>query len=337
MLPERGSVSISSELILQTFRYRKTSGDIIPSMRIVCLHGWVDNSSTFEVLAPLLVEELNADILCIDLAGHGKSNHRLNGSSYFQMAYAYDIAVALDKIQWAASTPVSDASKNINSKVVLIGHSMGGGLCTVIAGAFPEKVSALVLLDNLGLSARDPKDVCKGFRAAVTSQVSFLTTPHSTYSSIEEMVEQRLKTLTTHPGSQTLSKKAAERLVKHAAMQVTTTGVSSSSSLSSTSSSSSSPTLYRFTHDKRVVSPSLMFVDEAQAMSFLSNIKCPTLVVQATNGWPIDDGIRKARMEAFNDKLLTHVVCPGSHHLHLDEDTAGKVSEEVARFLKRFI
>lgn len=79
-----------------------------------------------------------------------------------------------------------------------------------------------------------------------------------------------------------------------------------------------------------------MFVDEAQAMTFLSSIQCSTLVVQAENGWPLDDGIRKARVEAFNDKLLTHVLLPGSHHLHLDEHTAGKVGESVTVFLKKF-
>jgi pimeloyl-ACP methyl ester carboxylesterase len=286
----------------------------------------VDNSATFEILAPLLVNSLNADIIAIDFAGHGQSNHRLNGSSYFQLAYAYDIAVALDKLPWTA-TPIDYK----NSKVVLIGHSMGGGLSTVLAGAFPEKVSALVLIDSLGLSARAPLDICKGFRNAVHSQVSFLTTPHTTYSSIDEMVEQRLKTVQTLPGSQSLTRRAAERLVKHASIEVAASGAATLSS-----STSSSP-LYRFTHDKRVVSPSLMFVDEAQAMTFLSSIQCSTLVVQAENGWPLDDGIRKARVEAFNDKLLSHVLLPGSHHLHLDEHTAGRVGEAVTEFLKKVL
>jgi len=327
MTPEKGSVAVSSELVLQTFRYRNNTG-IVPTLRIVCLHGWVDNSATFEILAPLLVNSLNADIIAIDFAGHGQSNHRLNGSSYFQLAYAYDIAVALDKLPWTA-TPMDYK----NSKVVLIGHSMGGGLSTVLAGAFPEKVSALVLIDSLGLSARSPAEICKGFRNAVYSQVSFLTTPHTTYSSIDEMVEQRLKTVQTLPGSQSLTRRAAERLVKHASIEVAASGAATSSSSSSTSSSP----LYRFTHDKRVVSPSLMFVDEAQAMTFLSSIQCSTLVVQAENGWPLDDGIRKARVEAFNDKLLTHVLLPGSHHLHLDEHTAGRVGEAVTEFLKKVL
>jgi pimeloyl-ACP methyl ester carboxylesterase len=327
---ESGFVTISPELVLKTFRWRRS----ISSLQIVCLHGWVDNSASFELLAPFLVENLNADVIAIDLAGHGQSNHRLQGSSYFQLGYAYDICIAIDKLPW---------NNNDGNKIILIGHSMGGGICSVIAGSFSEKISKLILLDNLGLSSRLPEDACKGFRNAVTSQVNFLSTPHTTYSSIEDMVDQRLKTLTTHPGNQTLSRKAAERLVKHAAIEVSSSSSSSSSSsLSSTSSLSSSlssstvtdisPKIYKFTHDKRVVSPSLLFVDEFQAISFLKAIQCPTLILQAENGWPMDQDIRKERLAAI--QIKTHILLPGSHHFHLDEETFLKVGNAVIDFLR---
>jgi len=306
MSAESGFVTISPELVLKTFRWRRS----ISSLQIVCLHGWVDNSASFELLAPFLVENLNADVIAIDLAGHGQSNHRLQGSSYFQLGYAYDICIAIDKLPW---------NKNDGNKIILIGHSMGGGISSVIAGSFSEKISKLILLDNLGLSSRLPEDACKGFRNAVTSQVIFLTTPHSTYSSIDDMVDQRLKTLTSHPGNQTLSRKSAERLVKHAAIEVSSSSSSSSSSLSSSSTDISTRKIYKFTHDKRVVSPSLLFVDEVQSISFLKAIQCPTLILQAENGWPMDEATRKERLAAI--QIKTHILLPGSHHFHLDEET----------------
>jgi len=174
-----------------------------------------------------------------------------------------------------------------------------------------------------------PEDACKGFRNAVTSQVIFLTTPHSTYSSIDDMVDQRLKTLTSHPGNQTLSRKSAERLVKHAAIEVSS---SSSSSLSSSSTDISTRKIYKFTHDKRVVSPSLLFVDEVQSISFLKAIQCPTLILQAENGWPMDEATRKERLAAI--QIKTHILLPGSHHFHLDEETFLNVGNAVIDFLR---
>jgi len=325
MSAESGFVTISPELVLKTFRWRRSISTTSSSLQIVCLHGWVDNSASFELLAPFLVDNLNADVIAIDLAGHGQSNHRLQGSSYFQLGYAYDICIAIDKLPW---------NKNDGNKIILIGHSMGGGICSVIAGSFYEKISKLILLDNLGLSSRLPEDACKGFRNAVTSQVIFLTSPHSTYSSIDDMVDQRLKTLTSHPGNQTLSRKSAERLVKHAAIEVSSSSSSSlsSSSLSSSSTDISTRKIYKFTHDKRVVSPSLLFVDEVQSISFLKAIQCPTLILQAENGWPMDEATRKERLAAI--QIKTHILLPGSHHFHLDEETFKNVGDAIIEFLR---
>lgn len=38
---------------------------------IICIHGWQDNSATFNALIPLLPEQIS--FLCIDLPGHGRS------------------------------------------------------------------------------------------------------------------------------------------------------------------------------------------------------------------------------------------------------------------------
>ncbi|MBW2734427.1 MAG: alpha/beta hydrolase, partial [Deltaproteobacteria bacterium] len=37
------------------------------------LHGWLDNATTFDMLAPLLP---GLDLVSLDLAGHGISEHR---------------------------------------------------------------------------------------------------------------------------------------------------------------------------------------------------------------------------------------------------------------------
>ena len=54
----------------------------------LAIHGWLDNAGTFDRLAPLL-SELN--IIALDLAGHGKSDHRAPGVQYHHGDYVLDI------------------------------------------------------------------------------------------------------------------------------------------------------------------------------------------------------------------------------------------------------
>lgn len=48
---------------------------------IVAIHGWQDNSGSFDNLAQLL--PANVAILCIDLPGHGFSSHLHYGQFYY--------------------------------------------------------------------------------------------------------------------------------------------------------------------------------------------------------------------------------------------------------------
>ena len=43
--------------------------------------------------------------------------------------------------------------------MTIIGHSLGGSMCLLYAGTFPEKVKSMVLLESLGPFARADDDV----------------------------------------------------------------------------------------------------------------------------------------------------------------------------------
>jgi pimeloyl-ACP methyl ester carboxylesterase len=104
----------------------------------LCLHGWLDNAASFIPLAQHLD---STDLVALDLAGHGHSDHRPGGSRYYFMDNLWDIEAALDALGW--------------DQCNLIGHSMGGALACMFAAAAPERVHRLVLLDGLGpVSAR---------------------------------------------------------------------------------------------------------------------------------------------------------------------------------------
>ena len=99
---------------------------------VLALHGWLDNSMTFDLLAPKLQ---GLRIVAIDMAGHGHSGHRAPGAGYQLWDYALDALMATQQLGW--------------EKFSLLGHSLGGIISVLIAGAVPERIERLALIDGL--------------------------------------------------------------------------------------------------------------------------------------------------------------------------------------------
>ena len=99
---------------------------------VLALHGWLDNAATFDRLAPLLPD---LRIVAIDLAGHGRSQHRV-GAPYHFIDYVADAGAVADALGW--------------QQFSLLGHSLGAGVAALLAGTWPERVRRLALLEGLG-------------------------------------------------------------------------------------------------------------------------------------------------------------------------------------------
>lgn len=99
--------------------------------RVIALHGWLDNAASFDILAPLL----NADVIALDLAGHGRSYHRTPQASYNIWEDIPDIVRIADALQWQTFD--------------IVGHSRGAIISALLATAMPERVNSAVLLDGL--------------------------------------------------------------------------------------------------------------------------------------------------------------------------------------------
>src|SRR5512141_3010049 len=101
---------------------------------LLALHGWLDNAASFERLAPLLCEHFH--IVAIDLAGHGRSQHRPAGLWYHYLDYLGDVLTAADVLGW--------------QRFSLLGHSLGGAVASMVAAAMPERIERLLLIEALG-------------------------------------------------------------------------------------------------------------------------------------------------------------------------------------------
>jgi pimeloyl-ACP methyl ester carboxylesterase len=105
------------------------------------LHGWMDVSASFQFLIDALTRDWR--VIAPDWRGFGLSAWGSAGSYWFP-DYLADLDALL--AHFSPDVPVN-----------LIGHSMGGNVACLYAGARSERIAALVNLEGFGLVAADPQ------------------------------------------------------------------------------------------------------------------------------------------------------------------------------------
>src|SRR5215831_9071330 len=110
--------------------------------KLVLLHGWLDTGAGFEFLC----RTLQRHFYCIapDMRGYGKSGHSRNPLGYFFYEYVADLHALLERL--SPKQPLR-----------LLGHSLGGIVASVFAGAFPERLSHLVNVEGYLIPPRSPE------------------------------------------------------------------------------------------------------------------------------------------------------------------------------------
>jgi pimeloyl-ACP methyl ester carboxylesterase len=109
--------------------------------KLFMLHGWMDMSASFQ----FVVDCLQADwhVIAPDWRGFGLSA-RTEADTYWFPDYVADLDFLLD--HYAPGEAVN-----------LLGHSMGGNVAAIYAGARPERIAKLVNLEGFGLPASRPE------------------------------------------------------------------------------------------------------------------------------------------------------------------------------------
>lgn len=106
---------------------------------ILLIHGVKSDASDYLKTAQMLQEATNTDVYAIDLRGHGKSFGKSGDVDYINQ-YADDLADIVGSIR----------KNKPNGKIIIAGHSMGGGIILRYAMTnYEEKVDAYLLLAPL--------------------------------------------------------------------------------------------------------------------------------------------------------------------------------------------
>jgi pimeloyl-ACP methyl ester carboxylesterase len=254
---------------------------------LLCLHGWLDNAASF---APLAAQLGSYRWLALELAGHGESDARAVGATYHQLDYVIDVLEAIEALGL--------------ERPVLVGHSMGAGVASLVAGMLAEQARGLVLIEGTAPRVADPDAVpailtehLNGRRAARAR----ITTPRSV--TFDVAVRARVM-------ASSLSHGAAVLLAQRGTLE--------------------RDGGYVWRSDKRLQQPGAPALSEAAIQAFLRRIRCPVLAVYAEDGLK-PDPLRLAQRVACIANF-TRTTLPGKHHVHMDN--APDVAAVLAPFLE---
>ncbi|MBS0303423.1 MAG: alpha/beta hydrolase [Proteobacteria bacterium] len=112
---------------------------------LVLLHGWMDVGASWQFVVDALSEAFatGRQIIAPDWRGFGHSRPLAPCDSYQFVDYLADLDQLLD--HYAGTQPVD-----------LVGHSMGGNVAMMYAGARPARIRRLVNLEGFGMPATRP-------------------------------------------------------------------------------------------------------------------------------------------------------------------------------------
>ncbi|WP_242007578.1 alpha/beta fold hydrolase [Luteimonas cucumeris] len=118
--------------------YAERAADRADAPTLVLLHGYTGSKENWYRLAEQFDRRYR--LVIPDLPGWGQSERR-PGADYGYAAQAENVAAFIDHIS--------------EQPVVLVGHSMGGGIVAVVAARHPRRVSQVALLDASGVRFKD--------------------------------------------------------------------------------------------------------------------------------------------------------------------------------------
>lgn len=149
---------------------------------LIALHGWLDNGASFLPLAPHLD---NFHLICVDLPGHGHSDHK--ATPYVFVDWLDD----LHQISRAAGW----------QRFMLLGHSLGALIASAYAGVFPEQVERLIMLEGLGPLSQPDEAVAEQLRRAILNRSRTRERASVGFGSLEEAVAARCKVAGISPAA----------------------------------------------------------------------------------------------------------------------------------------
>jgi pimeloyl-ACP methyl ester carboxylesterase len=255
---------------------------------LILLHGGRDHCRSWDFIAQSLRPHFH--VLAPDLRGHGDSDWT-KGGSYALTEYVYD----LTRLVRTLASP----------QVALVGHSMGGMVSLIYSGSFPDKVSALVVLDGVTVlpDAKRPPA-----HERVVKWVDQLDKLHDRAHRRHRTVEDAAARMRMY--NRRLSRELALHLATHGVRQNADDTYS-----------------WKFDPYQRATAPQRLWPDDHVAL--WSRITCPTLLMNAEESFL--GGSRAAGLADYFREARIETISGAGHWLH--HDKPNEVLSSIRGFL----
>lgn len=255
---------------------------------ILGIHGFLDNAASLACLFPYFDDY---QFIAIDLPGHGKSFHRSAGAHYNQFDFVQDIHELIEANDWR--------------DVILVGHSLGGILCTLYAGVFPERVAKVVSIDACGPLTLEADTSVSQVRDSVISRLAKQTsTTRLREVDVQAAVSARCKI-------SDINAEHAETII-----------------LRNTVRDENGKLVWG--SDPRLRTKSTLRLTESQAQNLMEAIPCPVWFGGATDSFKHLETIYPNRKKWWKNSQLE--LFSGGHHFHMVNPSA--VSTSIRRFVE---
>lgn len=140
---------------------------------VLLIHGGRDHARNWDRVAERLLDQYC--VYAVDLRGHGDSEWA-KGSQYSMIDHVADIGAFFDHIQ--------------RDPMLVVGHSLGGGVSLQFTGVMPERVSRVCAIEGLGPGIRPPRPASLRMRDWLKSTRDLEGRVPRRYPSIEEATKR---------------------------------------------------------------------------------------------------------------------------------------------------
>lgn len=253
---------------------------------VLALHGWLDNAASFVPLAARLPA---LDWALVDLPGHGLSDPLPADAAYTTPQAIVQVLAIMDALGW--------------ERCVLLGHSMGAAIASLVAAVAPRRTQALVAIEALGGLAAPASQTVERLRAHVAALAAFSDKQLRVFTDIAAPVRARML-------ANQLDEASARLLVERGVRPVAGG--------------------WSWRSDPRLMLPTAVRMTEEQVRDVLGAIQCPAQVIYATPAQPYFPEPERSQRAALLAHGRLHTL-PGHHHLHMDQP------EAVAAVIRDFL
>jgi len=257
---------------------------------LIVLHGFLDTSAAFVPIMEALGDRWR--VWVPDQRGHGQSDAIGAGGYYHFPDYLLD----LDGLYRHLGI----------DKAIVVGHSMGASIACYFAGVFPERISALVLMDGIGPPTDVAADKVPNITRRWIDDVRRQEAHAPSGAANLESVARSIGRLSTRASPERLLALAEAATIKDEAGRYQ----------------------WRFDPLHRTQAP--IPFDPIRFRSFLERITCPVLALWAEAS-PMHAPDEDARMAALGDATV-EVIPHTGHNMHHERPEA--VAEAIRRFLE---